>query len=368
MKIRLFFIASFIYIALIFALAWYLELGNYTLNFNTYSFELPIMIWLILPLIPLVFFAIIHMGFYYFLLTLKFKHFFKDSTKFENFTRDLLLEKESNISFQTKEFRQVAQLAKTLKTHEKIPNANKINEILDLIDGIKKEEYFNLNKFKLENNNILFLENEKNHIKNDINYAYSKIKNLSQTQDEFQDLAFESLIKKGTYEQIKTLKTHEKIPNANKINEILDLIDGIKKEEYFNLNKFKLENNNILFLENEKNHIKNDINYAYSKIKNLSQTQDEFQDLAFESLIKKGTYEQIKNIKITKKPCHILTLIKRFKEGNLELNAAEYEVLLSHNILSEKDYLDIAKLSIKLLNPDAVIRIFNKIKNEKRNL
>ncbi|EAI5184017.1 hypothetical protein BLK31_08270 [Campylobacter coli] len=274
MKIRLFFIASFIYIALIFALAWYLELGNYTLNFNTYSFELPIMIWLILPLIPLVFFAIIHMGFYYFLLTLKFKHFFKDSTKFENFTRDLLLEKESNISFQTKEFRQVAQLA-------------------------------------------------------------------------------------------KTLKTHEKIPNANKINEILDLIDGIKKEEYFNLNKFKLENNNILFLENEKNHIKNDINYAYSKIKNLSQTQDEFQDLAFESLIKKGIYEQIKNIKITKKPCHILTLIKRFKEGNLELNAAEYEVLLSHNILSEKDYLDIAKLSIKLLNPDAVIRIFNKIKNEK---
>ncbi|EDO7149707.1 hypothetical protein M3L00_000302 [Campylobacter coli] len=274
MRIRLFFIASFIYIALIFALAWYLELGNYTLNFNAYSFELPIMIWLILPLIPLVFFAIIHMGFYYFLLTLKFKHFFKDSTKFENFTRDLLLEKESNISFQTKEFRQVAQLA-------------------------------------------------------------------------------------------KTLKTHEKIPNANKINEILDLIDGIKKEEYFNLNKFKLENNNILFLENEKNHIKNDINYAYSKIKNLSQTQDEFQDLAFESLIKKGTYEQIKNIKITKKPCHILTLIKRFKEGNLELNAAEYEVLLSHNILSEKDYLDIAKLSIKLLNPDAVIEIFNKIKNEK---
>ncbi|EAL2379633.1 hypothetical protein FDS03_03710, partial [Campylobacter coli] len=206
MRIRLFFIASFIYIALIFALAWYLELGNYTLNFNTYSFELPIMIWLILPLIPLVFFAIIHMGFYYFLLTLKFKHFFKDSTKFENFTRDLLLEKESNISFQTKEFRQVAQLAKTLKTHEKIPNANKINEILDLIDGIKKEEYFNLNKFKLENNNILFLENEKNHIKNDINYAYSKIKNLSQTQDEFQDLAFESLIKKGTYEQIKNIK------------------------------------------------------------------------------------------------------------------------------------------------------------------
>ncbi|EHD3954823.1 hypothetical protein JQ961_000852, partial [Campylobacter jejuni] len=163
----------------------------------------------------------------------------------------------------------------------------------------------------------------------------------------------------------KTIKTHEKIPHSNKINEILDLIDGLNKNEFFNLSKFKLENNNVLYLQNEKNHLKNDANYAYNKLKNLNEIKDEFEEIAFNTLIEKASYEQIKNVKIPKKPSEVLTLIKRFKEGNLELSVAEYEVLLSHNILSEKDYLNAAKLSTKLLNPDAILGIFNKIKNEK---
>lgn len=274
MKIKLFLLASFIYIALIFAFAWHLELGSYTLNISTYTFELPIMIWLVIPLFIYMILAVLHIAFYGFLRYLKFKHFFKDAAKFETYTQELLLEKDLKTTFQTKEFRAVAQL-------------------------------------------------------------------------------------------FKTIKTHEKIPHSNKINEILDLIDGLNKNEFFNLSKFKLENNNALYLQNEKNHLKNDSNYAYSKLKNLNEIKDEFEEIAFNTLIEKASYEQIKNVKIPKKPSEILTLIKRFKEGNLELSVAEYEVLLSHNILSEKDYLNAAKLSTKLLNPDAILGIFNKIKNEK---
>lgn len=273
MKIKFFSLASIIYILLVGAFVFYLELGSYTLNLGNFSLDLPVTLWFVLPLLILWFFAVLHMVFYSFLRALKFKNFFKDGAKFENFIMDLLLEKETNISFKTKEFKEAAQFA-------------------------------------------------------------------------------------------KTLKTHEKIPNATKINEILDLLDGIKKEEYLNLSKFKLQKNNILFLENEKNHIKSDINYAYSKIKNLSQTQSEFEELAFETLLKKGTYEQIKNIKIPKKSSQILSLIKRFKEGNLELNASEFEILLSYSNLNEKEYLDIAKMTTKLLNPDAILGIFAKIKNE----
>ncbi|TKX31030.1 hypothetical protein [Campylobacter aviculae] len=276
MKVKLFFIASIVYTLIIFTLAWYLKLGSYTLTLNTYSFELPVMVWLILPLIPLIFFAIFHMLFYHFLLTLKFKHFFKDTTKFENYTKDLLLEKESDISFYTKEFRKVAQLA-------------------------------------------------------------------------------------------KSLKTHEKIPNETKINEILDLIDGIKKEEYLNIKKFKLPNDNILLLENEKNHIKNDINYAYSRVKNITEIKDDFEELAFKILLQKGSYEQIKNVKISKNSHQVLELIKRFKDGNLDLSTAEFEVLLTHSMLNEKEYLSIAKMSTKFFNPDAILGIFSKIKNEKND-
>ncbi|MBZ7942541.1 hypothetical protein [Campylobacter molothri] len=274
MKVKLFLGASLIYTLIIFAFAWYLKLGSYTLNFSTYNFELPIMIWLILPLIPLIFFATFHIIFYHFLLTFKFKHFFKDSAKFESYIQNLLLEKELNTSFYTQEFRKVAQFAKILKTHEKIPNETKINEILDLIDALNNQEY----------------------------------KNIS---------------------------------------------------------KFKLPNNNILFLKNEQNRIQNDINYAYSKIKNITEIKDEFEELAFNTLLQKGNYEQIKNIKISKNSHQVLNLIKRFKDGSLELNTAEFEVLLSHSLLNEREYLSIAKISTKFFNPDAILGIFSKIKNKK---
>ncbi|EAH9113943.1 hypothetical protein EXD24_09420, partial [Campylobacter jejuni] len=64
MKIKLFLLASFIYIALIFAFAWHLELGSYTLNISTYTFELPIMIWLVIPLFIYMILAVLHIAFH----------------------------------------------------------------------------------------------------------------------------------------------------------------------------------------------------------------------------------------------------------------------------------------------------------------
>ncbi|KAA6234153.1 hypothetical protein FMM56_01560 [Campylobacter sp. LR264d] len=275
MKIKLFALASFIYIGFVIAFAFYLNLGDYTLNLGTLSLSLPVMLWLGVPLLIYFVFALLHISFYGFLRYLKFKHFFKDSRHFEHFVRDLLLEKESRISFTTKEFRRVAQFA-------------------------------------------------------------------------------------------KVLKTHEKIENETKINEILDLLDGLNKEEYLNINKFRLPQNNVLYIKNDKNRLKNDPDYAYSKLKNLSELKNEFDELAFEMLIKKGAYNQIKNIKIPKTPAQIISLIKRFKEGNLELSLAEFEILLSKSNLGEKEFLQVAKMCTKVFNPDAIINIFLKIKNENK--
>ncbi|MBK1991868.1 hypothetical protein JG676_04540 [Campylobacter sp. 2018MI35] len=273
MKISLFIFASFVYIIFIMLFLFYLDLGTYTLNIFHYSMELPVMTWFALVLVIFIIFTILHISFYSFLNYLKFKHFLKDSNKFESFIIDLLLEKETKINFQTKEFRQVANLVKTLKTHQK----DKLN---------------------------------------------------------------------------------------SKINDILDLIDSIKRGEYCNLNKFKLEKNNILFLQNEKNHIKNDINYTYNKIKYAEQIEDELTEYAFDTLIKKGTYEQIKNIKINKNQEQILTIINRFKNQELKLNLAEFEVLIDRPDLNEKEYLQIAKSSTKSLSPDAILNIFKKIKDK----
>lgn len=274
MRIKAFIFASIIYIALVGAAVFFLDFSDYTLSIETFTLTLPVAIWVVLPLIVFFLLSLLHLSFYSLLNNFKFKHFFKDADKFEDFVKDLLLEKKSKISFQTKEFKEVSKLAKSLKTKEKVSNSNKFNEILDMVKKIERGEYLNLNKFKLENNNVLYIQNEKNHIENDLNYAYNKIKNS--------------------------------------------------------------------------NHIK-----------------DELEQFAFDILLEKGSYEQIKNVKISKNSKQILALIERFKNKNLELSAVEFEVLIESSNFSEKEYLQLAKMSAKLLNPDAILNIFLKIKNQK---
>ncbi|WP_270973420.1 hypothetical protein, partial [Campylobacter upsaliensis] len=256
MKIRLFILASLIYIAFIMGFMFYLDLGYYELVLGTFTLNLPIMLWLILPLVFYFVLALTHMSFYAFLRYLKFKHFFKDAAKFEDFAKDLLLEKESKISFYTKEFKRVSELCKSLK------------------NGTKNADF-------------------------------------------------------------------------HAINDLLDLLEALKKGETQNLNKFKLDKNNPLILQNEKNRLKNDLDYAYSKLKNLSEINTEFEKLAFEVVLQKGTYEQIKNLKINKTNEQILSLIKRFKDGNLELSLAEFEVLIEMANLNEAEYLSVAKMCVK---------------------
>lgn len=270
MRIRSFAFLSIVYIALVGGALFSLNLGDYTLS----SFTFPVAIWFVLLLLIFFIFALLHMSFYSLVNTFKFKHFFKDADKFEDFVKDLLLERKSKIFFKTKEFKQIAEF-------------------------------------------------------------------------------------------VKSLKTKEKIPHFDKFNEVLDLVKEIENGGYKNLGKFRLETENTLYVQNEKNRLKNDANYAYSKVKNLDHVENELEQFAFEALLKKGSYEYIKNVKIPKNSEQILALIERFKNKDLELSAVEFEVLLQNSVLSEKEYLKVAKISANLLNPDAILNIFLKIKNQK---
>ncbi len=273
MKIKAFIFASLIYTAIIGGAVFFIDTREYTLNLENANITLPLALWFVLPLLVYFILALFHLGFYSFLNHFKFRNFFKDSQNYEDFIKDLLLEKNPKISFRTKEFKQVAELLKNLKNKEKTSNSKAINEILEL-------------KAKIE------------------------------------------------------------------------------KGECVNLSKLKLEQNNALYIQNEKNRCKSDLNYAYNKIKNLTQTKNELEQNALEILLEKGTYEQIKNIKIPRTKEQVLTLIERFANKDLELSAVEFEVLLQSAEFSEKEYVKIAKMSKKLLNPDAILSIFLKIKNQ----
>lgn len=272
MKIKLFVFASIVYMIVLGAFIFTINAENYTLNLGSYSLTLPIVIWFLLPVFVLFVVAFIHMSFYGFLRYLKYKHFFDDGAEFESFANALLLQKPAKLNFKTQEFKHAAELAQSLKTHKKLPNTPKFNEIIDILNELNEGKGVNLKKFKLENDNPLVLQNEKNHIQNDLAYAYARIKN--------------------------------------------------KKE-----------------------------------------CEDENDELAFEAVLKNGTKEQILNLKLPKNAAQSLTLIKRFENDSLELSPNEYESIVSSTNFDEKAYIQLAKMSVKKLNPDALLTIFKQLKN-----
>lgn len=273
MKIKLFIFFGLLYIIILGAFVFNLNMQNYTLSLGSLSYTLPVVIWVLLPVCVLFVAAILHMSFYGLLRYLKYKNFFADGRKFENYARDLLLQKAPNVSFKTKEFKNAALLSASLLNHHKIPEFDDFNQALDALSELKEGKNVNLKKFRLQNDNPLSLLNEKNHLKNDLKYAFARVKNQKELEDELDALAFDEVIKHGSLEQIRALRAPK---------------------------------------------------------------QDE----------------------------QVLELIKRFEQGSLELELSDFESLLKERSLNQTQFLNIAKMSIKKLAPEAIINIFKKLKDE----
>ena len=272
MKIKLFVSLSVLYIVLLGAFAFHINSDNFTLNLGSKEFTAPVMVWVVAPVVIMFVFALVHMSFYGLLRYLKYKHFFDDGAKFEKFVCALLLEKPLRADFRTKEFKDASELTQSVKTHKKIAKFEKLNEIIDLLSTLKEGKSANLRKFKLDENNPLFLQNEKNRIANEPNYAISRIKGKKEIDDE------------------------------------LDI-------------------------------------------------------LAFESVLEKGDLTQIKSLKIAPNTAQRMSLLMRFEKGTLDMSATDFEWVLKGENFEEKDYLKAVKIALKRLEPDALIGIFKRLKN-----
>ncbi|EAL7634908.1 hypothetical protein DU721_05275, partial [Campylobacter lari] len=154
----------------------------------------------------------------------------------------------------------------------------------------------------------------------------------------------------------------EKIQNP-KIDEIIDIFEHLEKKEIVELKKYKLDSNNEIFILNEKNRFQNDSNYAFSFIKNKDILTGELENFAYKMVLENAPYSQIKTLKTQKKQDDVLLLLGRFEKENLELNHAEIEVLLSMNTLDDKSYLRCAKMLCKKIEPQVLIALFKKLKD-----
>ncbi|RKO64642.1 hypothetical protein CKA54_04360 [Campylobacter sp. P255] len=233
MKIKLFFFASLVYLLIVAALVYNLNLGDYTFVVSTFELRLPVSIWVILPTFVLMILALLHMSFYGFLKHLQYKNLIKDSKNYENYIVDIFLKKTSKIKFKTQEFQDIAKNTYALYCKEKIQNP-KIDSIVDIFEQLEQKEFVDLKKYKLDTHNEIFILNEKNHFIKDSEYAFAFIKNKEKINDDLEQLAYNEVLKNSPYSQIKTLKVQKSQ------DDILLLLHRFK-EEKLDLNQAEIE-------------------------------------------------------------------------------------------------------------------------------
>ena len=204
-------------------------------------------------------------------------------------------------------------------------------------------------------------------------YAFKR--KISHDEKFYRDLSKEILLGLDTNKDFKTnfykipsqiariLSPWDRYKDANiegeELQNVLGVMRTVKNGEVADLKKFKLPKDNPLFIKNELNKIANLDGYYLETLKKPMGDQGEIVREARKKLINLGSLADIKKFAPDLDEKEIMTLIARFAKDEINLSNDEILELLNSDKIS-KDSFGIA--------PDAVIGIFERLKNERQEV
>ncbi len=154
--------------------------------------------------------------------------------------------------------------------------------------------------------------------------------------------------------------------NDTELKEVIDILKKIESGEFVSLKKYKLSKDNYFVKKNILNKLMLDKKESENILKNCEDKDSDICQKAFEIYCTYASYSDIKNqsFKINKELFD--KLMKRFenKEDDFKFSVDELKELLKQFNFSKYEYLKYAKVLKTLLNPEAVISIFDTLSNE----
>ncbi|MDR2342286.1 MAG: hypothetical protein LBD84_04530 [Campylobacteraceae bacterium] len=179
----------------------------YTLRFFSYSLELPIAVWFIIPVFFLFTASVAHMLFYSIKNFLTKRLTKKDYETLISHIRYTLLEEEKDFEYKTEPFRVLSSALKKMKYNPKSTNEKtgekEIDEIFSILERIRDGEYVDLKKFRLRSDNDLLNQNRLNFPQNDRKIIEEILKPCSSLDSQVCKKAFYTLLQQASYLDIK---------------------------------------------------------------------------------------------------------------------------------------------------------------------
>lgn len=144
-----------------------------------------------------------------------------------------------------------------------------------------------------------------------------------------------------------------------------ELCFEVKNGKVCDLKKFKLLKSNPLYIQNEKNKIKADYKYAITILSNKD-ANDELISLASKALVENATFLELSKFNPIYTNSDIFILIDRYVNDKFEISTNDIFATISKVKFTQNEYIQIAKILKSKIDPDLLISMFERLKNEEQ--
>lgn len=221
-----------------------IEPGDYRIQIVDFSMVLPVAVWIVAPMLVLFIMTVLHILFYGLKNYFSLKSISKDSDFMISLLGKKLLKEESDLVFKNQHYKELSQIIKQLNisiinNDFSSPNKN-IKKIVNQLIDIQAGKYISSKELKLPKNNPIMIENLKNRIATDDNFAIEAVKKNGNYCDEIIKIAFIKIL------ETKSITTIKKL--IDEINFDNDMVMALFKKDSEQQSEFAMTNDMILKL------------------------------------------------------------------------------------------------------------------------
>jgi len=151
-----------------------------------------------------------------------------------------------------------------------------------------------------------------------------------------------------------------------KIQELIEHLNSIKKGEDIELKQYHLSNNNPWAIQNKSNQLSHKPQIAEEILTQSNDYPDELRKRAFKALVKSAELPKILKYRQWLDKETVVTVFERVKDEQnpIELSIEDMMSLVKSVELNESEYLELAKKFKNCLEPDLCVSLFDKIAEE----
>jgi len=206
MGIKRYILLSLIYMVAIGLYVYSFYGESYTLALFGLSLNLPVALWVIVPVFILVLGSIAHLVFYNFKDFLYKRALKKDFEMYQESAKNRILGEEVNVSYKTDGFKFAGKVLQSMQFDPSVPASfieEEIAKACAVAISITNGNYEDLKKYRLAKTNPLVIKNMINRLVVEPKFSLEVLKNCKDTDSELCQKAYDALINFASFNEIK---------------------------------------------------------------------------------------------------------------------------------------------------------------------